>query len=254
MPNIIEVTDLSLPALDVFARLTQPQLRSRLEPEKRYFYRREPQGDPARVGRRVRANFALMERRQIEGSKPASCPLRRRTLIAADRDLLAPYRLPADPRCAVCHAASLPAHCEGLCARGTPGQVLESIVDAANLGAIFRSAAALGVDAVLTPHPPACDPLCRRAVRVSRARSFRSPGPASAPSLPEWPQPRASRTSKKWASRPPPWPSAMTALSIEGTPAHEGRKARDRAAGTEGDGLAPHNRRLRLHGPHPHDP
>ena len=51
MPNIIEITDLSLPALDVFARLTEAQLRSRLEPEKGVFIAERPQGHPAGAGR-----------------------------------------------------------------------------------------------------------------------------------------------------------------------------------------------------------
>ena len=55
MPNVIEITDFAAPELDVYARLTQAQLRSRLEPEKGTFYCRKPQGDCPRTGRRVSA-------------------------------------------------------------------------------------------------------------------------------------------------------------------------------------------------------
>ena len=53
MPNIVEITDLSAPELDVYARLTQAQLRNRLEPEKRHLYCRKPQGDRPRAGCRI---------------------------------------------------------------------------------------------------------------------------------------------------------------------------------------------------------
>ena len=176
MARIIEITDLSAPALDVYARLTEAQLRSRLEPEKGVFI-----AESAKViGTALDAGYAplsfLMERRQIDGPAApllARCP--DTPVYTADRAVLAGltgYALTRGVLCAMRRPA--PRSVEEVCAGANRVAVLENIVDSTNIGAIFRSAAALGMDAVLLS-PGCCDPLCRRAVRVSMGTVFQVP-------------------------------------------------------------------------------
>ena len=176
MPNIIEITDFHAPELDPYARLTQNQLRSRLEPEKGIFIAESPKV----ISRALDAGFVpvslLMERRQITG--PAAEILTRcgdAPVYTADRELLAVltgYELTRGVLCAF--QRPKPRTVEELCRNARRVAVLEGIVDSTNVGAIFRSAAALNMDAVLV-NPSCCDPLCRRAVRVSMGTVFQVP-------------------------------------------------------------------------------
>lgn len=176
MPNIIEITDLSAPELDIYARLTQAQLRSRLEPEKGIFIAESPKV----IARALDAGYTplslLMERRQITG--PAAEILTRcgdAPVYTADRDTLASltgFELTRGVLCAF--RRPLPRSVEEVCRNARRVAVLEGIVDSTNVGAIFRSAAALNMDAVLIT-PSCCDPLCRRAVRVSMGTVFQVP-------------------------------------------------------------------------------
>ena len=176
MPNIIEITDLSAPELDIYARLTQAQLRSRLEPEKGIFIAESPKV----IARALDAGYTplslLMERRQITG--PAAEILTRcgdAPVYTADRDTLASltgFELTRGVLCAF--RRPLPRSVEEVCRNARRVAVLEGIVDSTNVGAIFRSAAALNMDAVLIT-PSCCDPLCRRAVRVSMGTVFQIP-------------------------------------------------------------------------------
>lgn len=176
MPNIIEVTDFTLPELDVFARLTQAQLRSRREPEKGMFIAESPKV----IGHALDAGYEpvslLMERRHIDGqaggiiARCGDVPV-----YSADSDLLAGltgYQLTRGVLCAMRRPQL--SGVEELCAGARRVAVLENIVDPTNVGAIFRSAAALGMDAVLVT-PSCCDPLHRRAVRVSMGAVFQIP-------------------------------------------------------------------------------
>ena len=176
MPHIIEITDLSAPELDVFARLTEAQLRSRRAPERALFIAESPKV----IGHALDAGYEpvslLMERRQLEG--PARDILARCgdvPLYTAGRDTLAAltgYELTRGVLCAM-RRPSLPA-VEELCAGARRVAVLEGIVDPTNVGAIFRSAAALHMAGVLVT-PTCCDPLHRRAVRVSMGTVFQIP-------------------------------------------------------------------------------
>ena len=176
MPNVIEITDFAAPELDVYARLTQAQLRSRLEPEKGIFIAESPKV----IARALDAGYQpisfLMERKQITG--PASEVLARcgnAPVYTADRAMLAQltgFELTRGVLCAM-HRPLLPM-VEEVCRNARRVAVLEGIVDSTNIGAIFRSAAALNMDAVLTT-PSCCDPLCRRAVRVSMGTVFQVP-------------------------------------------------------------------------------
>ena len=176
MPNVIEITDFAAPELDVYARLTQAQLRSRLEPEKGIFIAESPKV----IARALDAGYQpisfLMERKQITG--PASEVLARcgnAPVYTADRAMLAQltgFELTRGVLCAM-HRPLLPT-VEEVCRNARRVAVLEGIVDSTNIGAIFRSAAALNMDAVLVT-PSCCDPLCRRAVRVSMGTVFQVP-------------------------------------------------------------------------------
>ena len=173
MPNIIEITDFHAPELDPYARLTQNQLRNRLEPEKGIFIAESPKVIARALDAGYKPVSLLMERKQITG--PAAGILSRcgdAPVYTADREMLAEltgFELTRGVLCAFRRPASRPV--EELCKNARRVAVLEGIVDSTNVGAIFRSAAALNMDAVLI-NPSCCDPLCRRAVRVSMGTVF----------------------------------------------------------------------------------
>ena len=189
MPNVIEITDFAAPELDVYARLTQAQLRSRLEPEKGIFIAESPKV----IARALDAGYQpisfLMERKQITG--PASEVLARcgnAPVYTADRAMLAQltgFELTRGVLCAM-HRPLLPT-VEEVCRNARRVAVLEGIVDSTNIGAIFRSAAALNMDAVLVT-PSCCDPLCRRAVRVSMGTVFQVPWTQIGSTAADWPE------------------------------------------------------------------
>ena len=189
MPHIIEINDLSDPALDVFARLTQAQLRSRLEPEKGVFIAESPKVIARVLDAGLLPLSLLMERRKIEGPAQeilARCPADT-PVYTADRDILTAltgYQLTRGVLAAF-HRPALPG-VEVLCRDARRVAVLENIVDSTNIGAIFRSAAALHIDAVLVT-PSCCDPLCRRAVRVSMGTVFQVPWTRIGAEPADWP-------------------------------------------------------------------
>ena len=189
MPHIIEINDLSDPALDVFARLTEAQLRSRLEPEKGVFIAESPKVIARALDVGLLPLSLLMERRKIEGPAQeilARCPADT-PVYTADRDILTAltgYQLTRGVLAAF-HRPALPG-VEVLCRDARRVAVLENIVDSTNIGAIFRSAAALHIDAVLVT-PSCCDPLCRRAVRVSMGTVFQVPWTQIGNEPADWP-------------------------------------------------------------------
>lgn len=187
MPNIIEISDLSSPELDVYARLTQAQLRNRLEPEKGVFIAESPKVIARALDAGYQPLSLLMERRQITG--PAADILTRcgdAPVYTADRETLATltgYQLTRGVLCAFHRPA--PLSTAQVCQNARRVAVLENIVDSTNIGAIFRSAAALNMDAVLLT-PSCCDPLCRRAVRVSMGTVFQVPWAQISASPADW--------------------------------------------------------------------
>ena len=189
MPNIIEITDFHAPELDPYARLTQNQLRNRLEPEKGIFIAESPKVIDRALDAGYEPVSLLMERRQITG--PAAGILSRcgdAPVYTADRELLAAltgFELTRGVLCAFRRPAPRPV--EELCRDARRVAVLEGIVDSTNVGAIFRSAAALNMDAVLI-NPSCCDPLCRRAVRVSMGTVFQVPWGQLGDSPADWPE------------------------------------------------------------------
>ncbi len=189
MSNIIEITDFNAPELDPYARLTQAQLRNRLEPEKGIFIAESPKVIARALDAGYQPISLLMERKQITG--PAAEILTRcgnAPIYTADRDMLAAltgFELTRGVLCAFHRPA--PRSVVELCRNAHRVVVLESIVDSTNVGAIFRSAAALNMDAVLTT-PSCCDPLCRRAVRVSMGTVFQVPWALIGTTPADWPE------------------------------------------------------------------
>ena len=189
MPNIIEITDFHAPELDPYARLTQNQLRNRLEPEKGIFIAESPKVIDRALDAGYKPVSLLMERKQITG--PAAGILSRcgdAPVYTADREMLAEltgFELTRGVLCAFHRPAPRPV--EELCKNARRVAVLKGIVDSTNVGAIFRSAAALNMDAVLI-NPSCCDPLCRRAVRVSMGTVFQVPWGQLGETPADWPE------------------------------------------------------------------
>ena len=189
MPNIIEITDFHAPELDPYARLTQNQLRNRLEPEKGIFIAESPKVIDRALDAGYKPVSLLMERKQITG--PAAGILSRcgdAPVYTADREMLAEltgFELTRGVLCAFHRPAPRPV--EELCKNARRVAVLEGIVDSTNVGAIFRSAAALNMDAVLI-NPSCCDPLCRRAVRVSMGTVLQVPWGQLGETPADWPE------------------------------------------------------------------
>lgn len=237
MPNIIEIADLTRPELDVFARLTEAQLRSRRAPEKGVFLAESPKV----IGRALNAGCApvslLMERRQIEGqAREILARCGEAPVYTADRavlEALTGYALTRGVLCAMRRPA-LPG-VEALCAGARRVAVLEDIVDPTNVGAVFRSAAALGMDGVLVT-PSCCDPLHRRAARVSMGTVFQIPWTRIGREPSDWPGAGLERL------RGLGFRTAAMALSDTAVPVDDpGLLSEEKLAvvlGTEGDGLA----------------
>ena len=174
---VIEISTLDAPELALFSRLTEAQLRNRLEPEKGIFIAESPKVIGTALDSGYEPVAFLMERRHITGD---AAPLLRRcgeevpiyTGESALLEALTGFRLSRGVLCAMRRKMLPPM--ETVLEGASRVAVLEGVVDSTNVGAIFRSAAALGVDAVLVG-ATCCDPLNRRAVRVSMGTVFQVP-------------------------------------------------------------------------------
>ena len=239
MPNIMEVSDLTLPALDVFTRLTEAQLRNRLEAEKGVFIAESPKVIARALDAGCEPLSLLMERKHIDGqgrdiiARCGDIPV-----YTANREVLADltgYALTRGVLCAM-RRPPLPS-VEELCAGARRVAVLEGIVDSTNIGAIFRSAAALRMDAVLVT-PTCSDPLYRRAVRVSMGTVFQVPWTRIGDQPADWPEAGLERL------RALGFKTAAMALRDDSVSIEDPRlAAEERLAivlGTEGDGPAKH--------------
>ena len=176
MSPIIEIRDFADPALDAYARLTERQLLNRDKLEEGLFIAESPNVIARALDAGCVCVSLLMERKHIEGQAREivwRCPdvpvytaplpvLTQLTGFPLTRGVLAAMRRPPLPTA------------EEVCTGASRVAVLEEIMNPTNLGAIFRSAAALGMDAVLLT-PGCCDPLYRRAVRVSMGTVFQVP-------------------------------------------------------------------------------
>lgn len=187
MKEIIKIEDFSDPRLDVFVRLTGAQLRSKLEPERGVFIAESPTVIEVALDSGCEPLALLTDERLINGAveniikRCEGVPIYSATREVLEQ--LTGFALTRGALCAMKRPAPKPLS-ELLSGARTVG-VLENIADSTNIGAVFRSAAALGVDAVLIT-PDCCDPLCRRAVRVSMGTVFRVPWGVIGESQADW--------------------------------------------------------------------
>lgn len=174
---IIEISSLQEEGLQVFSTLTEAQLRMELERENGVFIAESPKVIRVALDAGWEATALLCERKHIEGdAKDIVERLSSRVPIyTGSRELLAEltgYTLTRGVLCAMRRKA-MPS-VEAVLKGARRVVVIEGVTDTTNIGAIFRSAAALGIDAVLLTRD-ACDPLNRRAVRVSMGSVFLVP-------------------------------------------------------------------------------
>ena len=228
--QIIEINSLNHPGVEVFSTLTEAQLRNRLEPQKGIFIAESPKVIHVALNAGYEPLALLCERKHIEGD--AASLIERCgdiPIYTGEREVLASltgYTLTRGVLCAMRRPASKTV--EEVCQGAKRIAVIDGVVDTTNIGAIFRSAAALGIDAVLLT-PSSCDPLNRRAVRVSMGSVFLLP----------WTWLEAPISSLRTMG----FRTAAMALSDNSVPIDDpSLKEEPQLAivlGTEGDGLSP---------------
>lgn len=189
MSNIIELSDFSDPRLDVYARLTEAQLLNRFEPAKGMFIAESPKVIDRALNAGCKPVSLLMERKDIGGSakeiieRCGDIPV-----FTADRDVLCQltgYQLTRGVLCAMLRP-KLPSVEEAV--KGAKRIViLENVQNPTNVGAIFRSAAALGMDTILLT-PGCSNPLYRRSARVSMGTVFQIPWTFIGEETADWPE------------------------------------------------------------------
>ena len=173
---IIEITSLNEPGVEVFTSLTEAQLRNRIDPTKGIFIAESPKVINVALNAGYEPISILCERKHITCDAAdiiARCgdiPI-----YTGDRELLASLTGYTLTRGVLCAMRRTPhRNIEEVCRNARRIVVIDGVVDTTNIGAIFRSAAALGIDAVLLT-PTSCDPLNRRAIRVSMGSVFLVP-------------------------------------------------------------------------------
>lgn len=237
MANIIEITDFNAPELDIYARLTEAQLLHIYEPKEGLFIAESPKV----IERALDAGYVpvslLLERKHINGEakgvieRCGDIPV-----YTADFDVLTKltgFQLTRGVLCAM-RRKELPSM-EEVCANARRIAILENVVNPTNVGAIFRSAAALNMDAVLLT--PACsNPLYRRALRVSMGTVFQIPWTYFDDKSDAWPQPGISLLKELG------FKTAAMALSDQAININDPQLMAEKklaiVLGTEGDGLA----------------
>ena len=176
MANIIEITDFNSPQLDIYARMSEGQLLNRHEPEKGIFIAESPKVVERALDAGCEPISMLVERKHIDGeAKPIIDRCREVPVYTAPFEVLTQltgFKLTRGMLCAM-HRPQLPNVSE-VCSKARRIAVLENVMNPTNVGAIFRSAAALNMDAVLLTHG-CSNPLYRREIRVSMGTVFQIP-------------------------------------------------------------------------------
>ena len=194
MADIIEITSFDDPRLDVYARLTEAQLLNRFEPAKGMFIAESPKVIQRALDAGCKPVSLLMERKDIDGQAAeiieqcGDIPL-----FTADRDVLCQltgFQLTRGVLCAMLRP-KLPA-VEDICRDAKRIVILENVMNPTNVGAIFRSAAALHMDAILLT-PGCSNPLYRRSARVSMGTVFQIPWTFIGEETTDWPHPGMER-------------------------------------------------------------
>ena len=190
MPNIIEITDFTAPELDVYARLTEAQLLNREEPAKGMFIAESPKVIERALDAGCQPVSLLMERMHIEGqAKEVIERCGDIPVYTSDLDILTKltgFQLTRGVLCAMRRPQLKSVEETVKDARRIV--ILENVMNPTNVGAIFRSAAALGMDAVLLT-PGCSNPLYRRAARVSMGTVFQIPWTFIGSEMADWPGP-----------------------------------------------------------------
>ena len=236
MPNVIEITAFAAPELDVYARLTENQLVNRADPENGLFIAESPNVILRALDGGYVPVSLLMERKHIEGQakevveRCGDIPLYTAPLPVLTE--LTGFPLTRGVLCAM-RRRPLPRP-EEICREARRIAVLENIMNPTNLGAIFRSAAALGMDAVLLT-PACCDPLYRRSVRVSMGTVFQVPWAYLGEDVSQWPEPGMTRL-RELGFRSAAMALREDSVSID-DPALMAEEKLAIVLGTEGDGL-----------------
>ena len=173
---IIEITSLNHPGVEIFSSLTEAQLRNRLEPERGIFIAESPKVIRVALSAGYEPLALLCEPKHMEGDAADIVAGRPNLPIyTGERELLSlltGYSLTRGVLCAF--RRPMPKSIEDVCRNARRIVVIQGVTDTTNIGAIFRSAAALGMDAVVLT-TDSCDPLNRRAVRVSMGSVFLIP-------------------------------------------------------------------------------
>jgi tRNA G18 (ribose-2'-O)-methylase SpoU len=190
MAQIIEITDFGAPELDIYARLTEAQLLNRHEPQKGLFIAESPLViERALKGGCVPVSMLVQEKHIGNQAKDIIAACGDVPVYTAPFDVLTQltgFQLTRGILCAMRRPA--PRSVEEVCRGAKRVAVMEDVMNPTNVGAIFRSAAALGMDAVLLT-PSCCDPLYRRSVRVSMGTVFQVPWAYFPGDHTQWPQP-----------------------------------------------------------------
>ena len=236
MKHVIEITDFSDPRLDVYARLTEAQLLNRFEPAKGMFIAESPKVIDRALNAGCKPVSLLMERKDIDGSareiidRCGEIPV-----FTADRDVLCQltgYQLTRGVLCAMLRP-QLPSVEEAV-AGAKRIVILENVQNPTNVGAIFRSAAALGMDAILLT-PGCSNPLYRRSARVSMGTVFQIPWTFIGEETSDWPEKGMAQLHSLG------FKTAAMALSDNSVSIDDPRLAKEEKLaiilGSEGDGL-----------------
>lgn len=233
MANIIEVTNFETTELDVYARLSEAQLLNRFEPEKGLFIAESPKVIERALNAGCTPVSCLVEDRHVEGeAKQIIARCGEIPVYTAKFDVLTQltgFKLTRGMLCAMRRPA-LPS-VEEICGKARRIAVLENVMNPTNVGAIFRSAAALNMDAVLLT-PGCSNPLYRRSIRVSMGTVFQIPWTYCE----DWPQPAIEHLHSFG------FKTAAMALSDDSVSIRDTKLMREEklaiVLGTEGDGLA----------------
>ena len=237
MPELIEITDLSLPELDVYAGQTETQLLHYYEPDEGIFIAESPRVIKRALDKGYTPLSFLLERGQVKGQvKEILACFENIPVYVAEPEILTGLTGFAMTRGALCamRRQTLPKARE-ICTGARRIAVLENVMNPTHVGAIFRSAAALNMDAVLLT-PGCSDPLYRRAIRVSMGTVFQIPWTFLGSRADEWPQ-QGMKLLREMGFR-----TAAMALKEDSVSIRYPRLAEEErlaiVLGTEGEGLA----------------
>lgn len=237
MPELIEITELSLPELDVYTGQTETQLLHYYEPDEGIFIAESPRVIKRALDKGYTPLSFLLERGQVKGQvKEILACFENIPVYVAEPEILTGLTGFAMTRGALCamRRQTLPKARE-ICTGARRIAVLENVMNPTNVGAIFRSAAALNMDAVLLT-PGCSDPLYRRAIRVSMGTVFQIPWTFLGSRADEWPQ-QGLKLLREMGFR-----TAAMALKEDSVSIRYPRLAEEErlaiVLGTEGEGLA----------------